>query len=83
MHGLCKLAFLACRADLEFLQKNVDPKVLERLQHVAGTAFTRITYTKAVEILTDAIRTKKKKFENSKVRLLTLHFDIRRQHGVC
>jgi len=59
-----------CRVDLDFLQKNVDDKVIERLEHVGSTAFTRITYTEAVEILTDAIRSKKKKFENSTVTFL-------------
>ena len=58
---------LSCRPDLEFLQKNVDPQVLERLQHVATTSFKRISYTEAVELLTQAIREKKKKFDNPKV----------------
>ena len=57
---------LSCRPDLEFLQKNVDPQVLERLQHVATTPFKRISYTEAVELLTRAIREKKKKFDNPK-----------------
>ena len=58
---------LSCRSDLEFLQKNIDPQVVERLQHVATTSFKRISYTEAVELLTQAIREKKKKFDNPKV----------------
>ena len=60
------LQFL-CRPDLEFLQKNIDSKLLERLEHVASVPFRRISYTEAVEILTTAIREKQKKFENAKV----------------
>lgn len=56
-----------CRADLDFLQKNIDATVLERLKRVASAPFQRITYTEAVDILTKAIQEKKKKFENSKV----------------
>ena len=58
---------MSCRPDLEFLQKNIDSTVLERLEHVASVPFRRISYTEAVKILTTAIREKKKKFENSKV----------------
>ena len=52
-----------CRQDLEFLSKNYDATVLDRLQKVADAQFQRMSYTRAVEILQEAIRSKKKKFE--------------------
>ena len=57
-----------CRADLEFIKAQVDKTAIERLQQVAHTPFERITYTRAIELLEEAVRAKKKKFEY-KVRL--------------
>lgn len=56
-----------CRSDLEFLRKNIDAQVVERLEHVASVPFRRVSYTEAVDLLTQAIRDKRKKFENAKV----------------
>ena len=54
---------LACRDDLEFINKQVDKGAIARLEHVAATPFKRLTYTEAVEILEGVVRDKKKKFE--------------------
>jgi len=48
-----------CKDDLAFLNKMYDNALLERLESVASSAFTRITYTEAVEILKNS----GKKFE--------------------
>lgn len=40
-----------CKEDLEFLNKMYDNELLNRLQSVVDSAFERISYTKAVEIL--------------------------------
>jgi asparaginyl-tRNA synthetase len=44
----------------------VDKDVLERLNHVAGTHFKRITYTEAIELLEKAVK-EGHKFENSEI----------------
>ena len=41
----------------------VDKGAVERLEHVAATPFKRLSYTEAVAILEDVVRTKKKKFQ--------------------
>ena len=48
-----------CSEDMEFFNKFIDKGLLERLQHIIGSSFERITYTKAIELLTKA----NKKFE--------------------
>lgn len=62
------------RSDLEFLQKSQGTDALDRLQKVADAEVRRISYTEAIDILQEAIKSKKKKFENnvSHVRL-TIH----------
>lgn len=52
-----------CRLDLEFLGKHVDSGTVARLEAVAETPFKRLSYTEAVEILEEVVRSKKKKFE--------------------
>ena len=54
-----------CRLDLEFLEKQVDSGTVARLEAVAETPFKRLSYTEAVEILEEVVRSKKKKFEFS------------------
>ena len=49
---LIRFALEHCMEDLEFLDKNVNPGLLERLKFVIGNEFVRITYTEAVDILT-------------------------------
>ena len=50
-------------ADLEFLGKQADAGAIARLEAVAATPFKRLSYTEAVEILEEVVRSKKKKFE--------------------
>ncbi|MBP6414180.1 MAG: asparagine--tRNA ligase [Bacteroidia bacterium] len=40
-----------CKDDLEFLNKMYDTELIQRLQMVQSTAFERLTYTAAIEIL--------------------------------
>ncbi len=62
--------FASCRGDLKFIVEQVDKTAIQRLEHVASTPFKRLSYTEAVEILEDAIKNKKKKFEFKVGRLL-------------
>ena len=48
-----------CKEELEFLNSFVDKGLLERLNNVVSNEFERLTYTKAIEILTPV----KDKFE--------------------
>ena len=43
-----------CGQDLEFFNDRIDKGVLETLEHVATSAFERITYTEAIRILEQA-----------------------------
>lgn len=44
-----------CQDDLEFLNKMVDPSLLERLNAVVDTEFARLTYTEGIALLEKAI----------------------------
>ena len=48
---LLKWALTHCRADLEFFNAQIKPGLIEMLEHVVQTPFTRITYTEAVKEL--------------------------------
>ena len=48
---LLKWALTHCRADLEFFNAQIRPGLIETLEHVVKTPFTRITYTEAVKEL--------------------------------
>ncbi len=48
---LVQYALDNCRDDLEFLNKMIDPGLIERLQSVIGTKFVRLSYTEGVDIL--------------------------------
>ena len=63
----CAYVLDHCQADMEFFTKMIDKTAIARLQNVRDTPFVRITYTEACEMLIDAIKTKKKKFENNVV----------------
>ncbi len=52
-----------CKDDLEFLNKMVDKGLLERLNGVLGQKFVRLSYTEGIEILQEAARSGKRKFE--------------------
>ena len=41
----------SCPQEIEFFNRFVDKGLLERLEHVAGSDFGRVTYTEAVELL--------------------------------
>ena len=48
---LVQYALDNCQDDLAFLNKMIDPELIERLKSVVSTKFERVTYTKAIEIL--------------------------------
>ena len=60
---LVNYALENCFDDLEFLNNMYDKELLTRLKSVVAKPFTRITYTKGVEILVDVMTSKKAKFE--------------------
>lgn len=49
-----------CKEDLEFLNNMIDKGLIERLNAVSNTEFVRLSYTKGIEILQDAIKNGKK-----------------------
>jgi len=51
---LINYALENCREDLEFLNSIIDKGLLERLRFVLDNSFVRITYTEAVNILTNS-----------------------------
>lgn len=63
MRYCCKHVLENCKQDMEFMCKFIDKEAIQRLKSVAETPFKRVTYTEAVDILVDAIKTKKKTFE--------------------
>jgi asparaginyl-tRNA synthetase len=46
-----------CGQDLEFFNERIDKTVISTLEHVASSAFERITYTEAVRLLEQANKT--------------------------
>ncbi len=52
-----------CSDDLQFLNRMVDKGLLSRLQGVLTETFVRLSYTQGIEILQEAVRSGKKKFE--------------------
>ena len=52
-----------CPDELAMLNKFVDKGLVERLEHVAGSEFARVTYTDAVQILVDAQTSGEAEFE--------------------
>jgi len=49
--------------DLKFFDERIEKGLIDRLKHVLESPFRRVTYTQAIEVLEDAIRSGKKKFE--------------------
>ena len=49
-----------CRTDLEFITKMVDKTAVQRLKQVASTPFERCTYTRAIQLLEEAVKGGKK-----------------------
>ena len=52
-----------CQDDLEFLNKMVDKGLIERLQSILKQDFERLSYTHGIEILQEAVKSGRKKFE--------------------
>jgi len=48
---LVQYALDNCMDDLQFLNKMIDPELIERLQSVVKTDFVRLTYTEGIDIL--------------------------------
>ena len=75
------------RPDLEFINKMVDKTAIARLQQIATTPFERCTYTRAIEILEEVVKSKKKKFEFPVCMLSLLNqqclSDISRRTDLC
>ncbi|MBR1798609.1 MAG: asparagine--tRNA ligase [Bacteroidales bacterium] len=44
-----------CMDDLEFLNKMIDPNLIERLRGVTATNFVRLPYTEGIKILEEAV----------------------------
>ena len=59
----CRYLLTNCKSDMDFICKFIDSEAKDRLQKVATSQFKRVSYTECVDILEDAIRTKKKKFK--------------------
>ena len=51
-----KWALDNCMDDLQFLNKMIDPTLIERLQGVLNEDFVRLPYTEGVKILEEAVR---------------------------
>lgn len=49
-----------CKDDLDFLNKMIDKTLIERLQSVVKGSFERLTYTRGVEILDEAVKNGRK-----------------------
>jgi len=45
-----------CPKDMEFFNQRIDDTLIDRLKHVAGSDFVRLSYTEAVDILAKADR---------------------------
>uniref|UniRef100_A0A453QDR0 asparagine--tRNA ligase n=1 Tax=Aegilops tauschii subsp. strangulata TaxID=200361 RepID=A0A453QDR0_AEGTS len=56
---LCKWLLEHCMEDMEFMAKTHDKSAIERLELVSSTPFERVSYTKAVEMLTGSAGSKK------------------------
>jgi len=59
----CKYLLENCASDLDFICRFIDSEARERLTKVANTDFKRVSYTECIDVLTDAMKTKKKKFK--------------------
>ncbi|BFG38167.1 hypothetical protein CerSpe_244410 [Prunus speciosa] len=60
---MCQWLLDHCMEDMEFFADKIDKSCIDRITMSAKTPFARITYTEAVELLTEAVKNGKK-FEN-------------------
>ncbi len=51
--SVIKYVLEKCPDEIAFFNKFVDKGLIERLEHVANSDFARVTYTRAIEILTE------------------------------
>jgi asparaginyl-tRNA synthetase len=56
-----------CPLEIQFFNDFYDKTLLERLNHVKASPFARLTYTKAIEILLEALAQNKSKFIYDKI----------------
>ena len=59
----CQQLLSECLEDIEFFTAMFDKECKSRLQLVAETPFKRLTYTEAINILKDKVKSKQVKFE--------------------
>ncbi len=62
-----KTLFDKCPDEMEFFNTMIDKTLIERLKHVYNSDFQRMTYTRAIEILTKAVEDGHK-FENCDIK---------------
>lgn len=63
MKHLIRTALEQLPEEMAFFNQFVDHDLLERLQHIVASDFGRVTYTEAIAILEDAVKTKKVEFQ--------------------
>lgn len=63
MKFLIRTALEQLPEEMAFFNQFVDKGLLERLQHIVTSDFGRVTYTEAIAILEDAVKTKKVEFQ--------------------
>ncbi len=63
MRFLCQCLLDNCLDDMEFMADKFDKTCIDRLRMVSSTPFKRISYTEAVELLEEAVKSGRK-FEN-------------------
>ena len=56
----------ACPEEMNFFNTMIDKTLFERLNHVLNSEFKRMTYTKGIELLQEAVKNGHK-FDNSKI----------------
>ena len=63
MKYLINTALMQLPEEMAFFNQFVDKGLLERLHHIVDSDFGRVTYTEAIEILEEAVKTKKVEFQ--------------------
>eukprot|EP00803_Ostreobium_quekettii_P008935 evm.model.scf_3663.1 EVM.evm.TU.scf_3663.1 scf_3663:2252-10430(+) len=58
----CRHVLEHCKQDMAFINKLIDKGAIERVERVSRQEFKRLSYTEAIEILQEAVKSKKKKF---------------------
>jgi len=63
MKYLINTVLMQLPEEMAFFNQFVDKGLLERLHHIVDSDFGRVTYTEAIEILEEAVKTKKVEFQ--------------------